>query len=190
MDGADADTCFAADVVDRDAEIATLGEQGQGCFENQVTRVRTGGEDDAHVGAADQNGRSNLLPRPACAQTIVAYDDALEKLMRHSFPGNVRELRNILLKAVTMSSHGIISAAHIHLGGHSSIPNHVPSEALTSDTAKTGMSSPRGSSIAELEAHHIAELLIRHNGHRRNVADLLGISERTLYRKLKHYNLA
>lgn len=117
-------------------------------------------------------------------------DDALEKLMRHSFPGNVRELRNILLKAVAMSSHGIISAAHIHLGGHSSTHNHVPSETLSIDTPKTGMGSPHGSSIAELEAHHIAELLISHNGHRRNVADVLGISERTLYRKLKHYKLA
>jgi len=123
---------------------------------------------------------------PRCKLT----DDALEKLMRYSFPGNVRELRNILLKAVAMSSHGIISAAHIHLGGHSPIHNHAPSEALTSDMPKTGMDSSHGFSIAELETHHIAELLISHNGHRRNVADVLGISERTLYRKLKHYKLA
>lgn len=123
---------------------------------------------------------------PRCRLT----DDALEKLMRYSFPGNVRELRNILLKAVAMSSHGIISAAHIHLGGHSSMHSPVPSETPSGGTARTGMGSPAGSSIAELEAHHIAELLAGHHGHRRTVADVLGISERTLYRKLKRYNLA
>jgi transcriptional regulator with PAS, ATPase and Fis domain len=40
-----------------------------------------------------------------------------------------------------------------------------------------------------MEADHIKELLQQHNGHRRKVADELGISERTLYRKLKKYDL-
>lgn len=122
---------------------------------------------------------------PRCRLT----DDALEKLMRHSFPGNVRELRNILLKAVAMSSHGIISAAHIHPGNHSSGHAQLRPEMIADNTSRTIESKPQGASIAELEAHHITELLARHNGHRRNVADLLGISERTLYRKLKHYDL-
>jgi transcriptional regulator with PAS, ATPase and Fis domain len=41
-----------------------------------------------------------------------------------------------------------------------------------------------------MEAQHIAELLKRHRGNRRQVAAALGISERTMYRKLKRYGLA
>jgi transcriptional regulator with PAS, ATPase and Fis domain len=40
-----------------------------------------------------------------------------------------------------------------------------------------------------MEARHIADLLTRHRGHRRKVAEELGISERTLYRKLIRYDL-
>ena len=44
--------------------------------------------------------------------------------------------------------------------------------------------------MKDMEAKHIAELLDKYNGHRRKVADELGISERTLYRKLDKYNLS
>ena len=126
---------------------------------------------------------------PRCKLT----DEAMEKLVAHQFPGNVRELRNILLKAVAMSSHGIISAAHIHLGGNSPLQSHT--HAHDTDTPAHGIPSQatqasKGESMAELEARHITDLLVQHQGHRRNVADVLGISERTLYRKLKVYGLA
>ena len=44
-------------------------------------------------------------------------------------------------------------------------------------------------SMTELESEHIRSLLIQFNGHRSKVADILKISERTLYRKLKQYGL-
>ena len=113
---------------------------------------------------------------PQCRLT----DDAMEKLLGYTFPGNVRELRNILMKAIAMCNNGIISAEHIHLGTH----EHMHQEAEPVRETSTG------TAISEVEAQHIAALLNRHNGHRRNVADLLGISERTLYRKLKRYSLA
>jgi transcriptional regulator with PAS, ATPase and Fis domain len=43
--------------------------------------------------------------------------------------------------------------------------------------------------VAEVEAAHIGRLLKEHGGHRRKVADTLGISERTLYRKIIRYRL-
>ena len=124
---------------------------------------------------------------PHCRLT----DDALEKLLDYAFPGNIRELRNILLKAVAMSNHGIINAAHIHLGNlplehhHGHGQHETPLESI----CQTKAVEVPGAYIADLDAHHIAELLARHNGHRRNVAEILGISERTLYRKLKRYSL-
>ena len=44
-------------------------------------------------------------------------------------------------------------------------------------------------SLKGAEQDYIQDLLSRHGGHRRTVADLLGISERTLYRKLRRYGL-
>jgi DNA-binding NtrC family response regulator len=44
-------------------------------------------------------------------------------------------------------------------------------------------------SMTELESDHIRSLLSQFNGHRSKVADVLKISERTLYRKLKQYGL-
>ena len=48
---------------------------------------------------------------------------------------------------------------------------------------------PEKNSIQSMEARRIAELLKEHNGHRRKVADILKVSERTIYRKLVSYNL-
>lgn len=117
--------------------------------------------------------------------------EALEKLQAYAFPGNIRELKNIMLKAVSESNNGIISAANIHLSQQqqgkqqANTQHELPVEVLQNDVVKADESS-----IAELEAEHIAKLLLSYNGHRRHVADTLGISERTLYRKLKRYNLA
>lgn len=106
--------------------------------------------------------------------------EALDKLLSYSFPGNVRELRNILQKAVAASNHGSISAAHILVGNRP----------LRHGDETDSKSEQKGDyTMARLESDRIAELLAKYNGHRRTVADALGISERTLYRKLKRYDL-
>ena len=46
-----------------------------------------------------------------------------------------------------------------------------------------------GLSIVEVERRYISTLLSQHNGNRRIVANIMGINERTLYRKLKRYEL-
>ena len=104
---------------------------------------------------------------------------AMRKLADHSYPGNVRELKNILQQAVMLSTNGIITPELIEL------------DMLTSEfNPYRRLSDKSNVSIKQLEAKHIADLLAKHDGHRRKVADELGISERTLYRKLDKYNLA
>ncbi len=120
--------------------------------------------------------RMTRLGLPSCRITT----EAMEKLLGHSFPGNVRELGNILLKAAALCSNGVILAEHVRLDGEPI--QHVERVSESSPSMDT--------SIARVEAEHIAELLARHDGHRRKTADALGISERTLYRKLKRYDLA
>jgi len=114
-----------------------------------------------------------LLKRLAGARRACRLDPAaLAILQAYDFPGNVRELRNLLQRAVLTSRDGLIRADDLH---------------LPSGTA------PRLSSnqpLADLERNHISALLAEHNGHRNRVATALGITERTLYRKLKRYGLS
>ena len=118
--------------------------------------------------------------------------DAIPRLMSYDYPGNVRELRNILHKAAALSGNGVIHARHIQFD---SLKEEKPQTA-----ARTGISasnpvlpfvagSSSALSIEEMEIRHICDLLEHHRGHRRTVADILGISERTLYRKLNRYGL-
>jgi transcriptional regulator with PAS, ATPase and Fis domain len=102
-------------------------------------------------------------------------DEAREKLRRHDFPGNVRELRNLLQKAAAMCPGGVIGPEQLALD------EHRPEMVAVAHV-------PLGT-VAEVEAAHIGRLLKEHGGHRRKVADTLGISERTLYRKIIRYRL-
>ena len=118
---------------------------------------------------------------------------AADRLMGYGFPGNVRELLNILEQARARSPDGIIAPEHIHLGAEGHLPR-TAAKAMPADPAAAGRAraateadAPR--SLAQAEARHIAALLERHGDNRRAVAQVLGISERTLYRKIKRYQL-
>ena len=59
------------------------------------------------------------------------------------------------------------------------------------EATATAVAAPpeRPASLGEVESQHVAGLLAQHHGNRRLVAEALGISERTLYRKLKKFSL-
>jgi two-component system response regulator AtoC len=109
-------------------------------------------------------------------------EDAVAALMDYDYPGNVRELRNILQRAATLSTNGIITAAEIHIDQQPR--GHRAEAGLGFHDVDGQEPSMRG-----LESQYIAELLAEHHGKRARVAQILGISERTLYRKLKQYGL-
>jgi len=117
---------------------------------------------------------------------------AMEHLMGYDFPGNVRELLNILDQARALSPDGIITPEHIHLGSNDHFPRAAgksPSIPAPATRTTTAMEANAPRSLAEAEARHIATLLERHDHNRHAVAETLGISERTLYRKIKRYKL-
>jgi transcriptional regulator with PAS, ATPase and Fis domain len=109
-------------------------------------------------------------------------DDAIELLLDYDYPGNVRELRNILQRAATLSTNGIITAREIRI--ENTLHPRAPA-ALPTPTGQPA-DSP---SMKNLESRYISQLLAEHRGKRTRVAEILGISERTLYRKLKRYGL-
>ncbi len=116
-----------------------------------------------------------LLKRLAGSRRACRLDAAaLAALQAYEFPGNVRELRNLLQRAVLTCRDGVIRAADLHL----------PAAAVPQQPGAG--SQP----LAEIERSHIRALLDSHAGHRSRVAAALGITERTLYRKLKRYGLS
>lgn len=118
--------------------------------------------------------------------------DAVAALENHTYPGNIRELYNILCRAGSLARDGIICSQHLkfepahaphaHVGEHAHASTFSPAHPATSRADKN-----LGQSMAELERQRITELLEKHTGNRRAVAHVLGISERTLYRKLQRY---
>jgi transcriptional regulator with PAS, ATPase and Fis domain len=123
--------------------------------------------------------------------------EALEELKNYDYPGNVRELRNILFIAATHSRNREIDGALIkHVISnqpHCTDADEVAADKINGaaetplDSAPQSAASP--ASLKDMEAQHIKDLLARFNGNRKKVAQVLDISERTVYRKLKALGL-
>ena len=127
--------------------------------------------------------------------------DAIEQLKQYHYPGNVRELRNILFVAATKSPGDSITAAlvsdamghlsrtHDQAQGNAGQSRRAGDNQATHATLVEDSRKVNAASLQDVEAKHIADLIDQHQGNRKQIAGALGISERTLYRKLKKYNL-
>lgn len=122
-------------------------------------------------------------------QPYTISDSAMNMLRQYSFPGNIRELKNILQKAISISTSRLITPDLLKFDN---IENTFDSSLFPDGRNKPGAHRNPPStnrSISEVEATHIESLLHQYHGHRAKVAEVLDISARTLYRKLKQYNL-
>jgi transcriptional regulator with PAS, ATPase and Fis domain len=103
-------------------------------------------------------------------------DDALEAIMRYAWPGNIRELRNVLERAMLMAR------------GQPAIElQHLPREVQGASGADVVHHVPR--SLAEVEKAHIDRTLKANAQNRTHAARELGISRATLIKKIREYNL-
>jgi transcriptional regulator with PAS, ATPase and Fis domain len=102
-------------------------------------------------------------------------NDALLMLAEYEFPGNVRELRNIIEQAVLACDTETI------------LPDHLP-EYLRS-AARMMRSKSHKPSLAELEAVYIREILEYTRGNKTKAAEILGISRKNLYEKMRRYGI-
>ena len=106
--------------------------------------------------------------------------DAMQSLLRYPWPGNVRELRNVMTRAAILAKSGVITAADLGLPERLGLvpgPVAVPSPG-----------SRMAEDLGDVERQTILRVLDETEGHRQRAADLLGISRRTLSRKLKQYH--
>ncbi|MCA9320622.1 MAG: sigma-54-dependent Fis family transcriptional regulator, partial [Planctomycetes bacterium] len=107
-------------------------------------------------------------------------DAARQRLVNCDWPGNVRQLRNAINNMVVMSS-----GDELHL---EDVPPELRGE-TSRGQALVAVDSLDGLSLSKVEEYMIRHYLERFEGNRARVAGALGISERTLYRKLKEYDL-
>ena len=100
---------------------------------------------------------------------------ALELLLAYDFPGNARELANLVERAVIVASGKWIETTDW------------PASVIEGITARKRIEKPL--SLAELEAEHIAKVLLVSNGNKTECARILGISRKNLYEKIAKYKL-
>jgi len=105
-------------------------------------------------------------------QVASLSDEVLALLMNHDFPGNARELENIIEHAFVLCS-----------GGHIEI-DHLPPELRYGHTG-SGKGKGGGVTLRSMEALQITDALRRSHGNRRAAAEELGIHPSTLYRKIR-----
>ncbi|MFC1677260.1 sigma-54-dependent transcriptional regulator [Planctomycetota bacterium] len=101
-------------------------------------------------------------------------------LMNYDWPGNIRQLRNCIRTMVVMCESNRLEVQDVPPEIHQ--PRHL----LTGSKAIGDLA---GVALDELEKQAIIDTLAKTNNNREKAAEILGIGERTLYRKIKEYNL-
>ncbi len=112
---------------------------------------------------------------------IPLSSEVIEKLLGHDFPGNIRELRNTLERAVILACDESLAPAHIVLEDG----NAFSSEQERARQAIGHLIQRRG----RLTEQMVLDALTQCDGHRSRAAQLLHVSERTLYRHIKRLRI-
>lgn len=132
--------------------------------------------------------------------------EALDLLQAYNWPGNIRELKNVIAQSAVMAESGVIEAqllperfhnASHAASGNSSSENHPteppknnsPREAAadTPTTTREGMFVPFGCTLDEIEEQYVRKTLDSVGGNKTRAAKVLGISRKTLYDRLKRW---
>ncbi len=112
--------------------------------------------------------------------------EAMEQLMKYAFPGNVRELQNIIERAVTFCHGRHIGAEHLptrirQYGNVTAKGPEIAPKTMNALVREHGILP----TLQEIEKQYIDFVLKKADGNKRRAAAVLGISRRTLYRHLK-----
>jgi DNA-binding NtrC family response regulator len=130
-------------------------------------------------------------PPPPLGRDVVAH------LQDYAWPGNIRELRNVMERALLLSSGAAITPEHLPLekmkrSARVSVPPPSKPEPLpaSAPSAPTGVVEPAAAiTLGELERQAILDALVRCAGNQSRAAELLGIPRRTFCKRLAEYNI-
>jgi len=117
---------------------------------------------------------------------LALSDGAVAALLRYDYPGNVRELRNIVERAVILARGPVVDADDVVL------PREPPARAVTRGSFFGMELTPEGSppSLAEVERDYVFRVLEHCDGHRTAAAEALGVSYPTFLKRLRELGLA
>jgi two-component system response regulator HydG len=109
-------------------------------------------------------------------ENLTVSAEALRLIENYKWPGNVRELENAVERAVILCR------------GHQVTPEDLPAELSSASDTSMQLNFGNGMTMAEIEKYVIQSSLKRFNGDKGRTAEALGISMRTVYRKLEGYS--
>jgi DNA-binding NtrC family response regulator len=105
---------------------------------------------------------------------LVLSPDMEKALQAYSWPGNIRELRNVLERAALLSEHQVLTSKSLHI-------DRSLEPALNME--------PHIITLSQLERQHIEKVLRLERGHVEETAKMLGVSKSALYEKIKRYDI-
>jgi DNA-binding NtrC family response regulator len=102
-------------------------------------------------------------------------ENSIQALKAYSWPGNIRELRNVIERAVLLSDQKTITINDLHFDGHTQVGSPFLDSRLT---------------LLELEKQHIERVLLEEHGRVERAAKRLGIPRSSLYQKIKKHQIS
>ncbi len=103
--------------------------------------------------------------------------DTMDFLIKYEWPGNIRELKNVIQRSILMCE------------GNSLTPNFLPDNILNENPQRKKIDIEIGLSLKEIEKRYIERALWWLSGNKAKTAQMLGISRKALYNKIKQYSL-
>jgi DNA-binding NtrC family response regulator len=140
--------------------------------------------------------RQRLTDIPVLTETLIAHlnrkhtcnityvnPEVMEAFRKYTWPGNVRELRNVLERAVIMAGEGAIQMAHLPYDFGVSVGSRPPAQVFEPESVRL----PVGTTVSDAEKALIQLTLQHTKNNKTRAAEILGISLKTLFNKLKEY---
>lgn len=107
-------------------------------------------------------------------ETSVISQGFIDKLLSYSFPGNIRELKGLIERAILLADTNVLEADHLQV--------NVDRQERRDNSFKD--------SVASYEREHLVKSLVENNGNQTKTAKQLGISRRTLINKIQKFNIS
>lgn len=119
---------------------------------------------------------ASTLSRDLGQHAVSIGEDAIAALQRYSWPGNIRELRNVLERALLRTHGDVLDARAIDFP-------------MSGGDASSAMNVRRGGTLDDLEREYIEQVLREENGAIDRVAERLGVSRSAVYYKARKYGI-